>query len=185
MWVNRKIVMGLAFGVLTATLPFSTFRSASVCRRCGCRSYAIDFQLPFIPITYWRHRKTEQTLFSGMATELALCQPHSHDWTLIQGGGNGVLCALGNGGNLNRDVRSKEVVAFITNTNRYRDKSEAQKWFEIALDYKDSKALGDWLQFNSFPESGFDSSPEYDKWREDKDKEWPDFVAAARRLWGE
>jgi hypothetical protein len=180
--MKRKVVLGVVLGIVAALLPFSTFQSASVCSRCGCRSSAIDFQLPMIPLTYWRHRTTEQTPFSIVVGDLALCEPHSHEWKLIQGGGNGILCALGSGGNLNRNVRSKEVAAFIKDTNRYRGKPEALTWLKTALDDRDSKAFGDWLQSKSFPENGHPLRTDYEEWRERADKEWPEFVEYSRRL---
>jgi hypothetical protein len=105
---------------------------------------------------------------------MALNQSHSHDWVLIQGGGNGILCALGKGGPLDRNARSPTVVAFLHYTFQYRGRQEAQYWLDMALTDRDSKAVGDWLQWNLFPETGFDSATEYDEWRQRADEDRPE-----------
>lgn len=174
--MKRAVTIGISVIFITGVALFSTFHSTSVCSICGCRSRAVDFEFPFVPVTYWRHRRTEETPLSIAMQRLYLIGPHSHEWKLNHGSGNGIMCALGSGSGLDRNARSETVVSFITDTNRYRGSKEAAEWCETALHDRKSRAVHDWLQFQTFPDAGCDSVESYTEWRKKADQEWPETV---------
>lgn len=179
----RRVLITLASIGAIGVLLFSTFRSTSVCVECGCRSSATDFQLPLLPVTYWRWQGIENTLLSLVGRDLGFLEPHAHDWKMIHGGGNGVLCAIGYGGELDRTVRSREVTQFLLDTSRYRGRDEAGLWFDRALDYRKSRAVSDWISLNSYPHDGFAAALEYDSWRRRADLEWSEYVERNANRW--
>jgi hypothetical protein len=134
-------------------------------------------------LSYWRHRKVEETALSKFAVDLQLVPEHKHDWKLIQGAGNGIMCALGNGNHISRNARSQEFVSFLADTNRFRDKSEAEKWFKTALNIRDSKAICDWLLCESYPIDGQISADDYENWRFKADENWPVYLKFSHDQW--
>jgi hypothetical protein len=162
----RRIFTIAAVLIVLVVVWFSTFRSTSVCVECGCRSSALDFQLPLMAgSTYYRYRSIEQTPVSDVARELDFIKLHSHDWKLMHGGGSGILCALGRGVDLDPTVRSTRVARFIECTHRYHGPDEGRRWFATALEYQHSRAVHDWLRMSAFPEDGFSSVTDYQDWR--------------------
>ena len=174
MW--RAIILLLFILFLGAVAAFSTFHSVSVCGVCGCQNQKVEFQLPFIPLTYWRSQSVSATSLSTLAQNLNVTPPHTHDWKFIHGGGNGILCALGSGGDIAQNSRSPQVVSFLADTHRYRDKQEATHWFQTALHATNARPLRQWLLVTQFPESGYDLSADYEAWRERADAEWPELL---------
>ncbi|MFO0914576.1 MAG: hypothetical protein U0795_16580 [Pirellulales bacterium] len=172
----RRILIATVLICAVGALRFSTFGSLSVCTHCGCRLSATDFQLPLVPVTYWRQQKIEATPLSIVARDLGLVKPHAHDWDLIQGGGNGIRCALGQGGELSRALRSPQVTQFLLDTSRYRGRDEANRWFGTALDFRQSRAMSEWIQIQLYPADGFAAATDYDHWRTEADLKWPEFV---------
>ena len=170
--MSRRHVFALLLIGAVVVLPFSTFGSVSVCVTCGRTSSATDFQLPLIPVTYWRHRRFEETQLSTAAGNLGFLKPHSHEWSLIHGGGNGILCALGKGGELDATVRSAEVAQFLVDTARYCGRDEAYDWFQAALDHRKSKQLHWWMDGAAFPLGGFPTKDGYLDWRQRADLDW-------------
>jgi hypothetical protein len=181
--IRHPALIGGAVIVVPAILFFATFSSLSVCAICGCRCHTWDHQLPLTSLTYFRHRHVEATPLSDLVERLRLTPKHTHDWKLIHGGGNGVMCAIGSGGDLDRNARSERVVSFIEDTERYDGRAEASQWFKTALHERDSKALSYWLLYERYPEEGFVDSASYAAWRESADPRWPEVVEENRKRW--
>jgi hypothetical protein len=173
------IFIGLLCGM--ALLRWSTFRSIAVCRDCGQLRSTVDYQLPLLPITYWRHSGTKHSPLSTTAAQLGLTSAHAHRWTLIHGGGNGILCALGTGGELHATADSRRVAAFIADTNDHRGRNEALEWIHRALDDSNHQAVLNWVVQSDFPEQGVDTSLGYEAWRESADPKWPEWLAFAHQ----
>jgi hypothetical protein len=93
--MKRVALLSVSALVLVAIVLFATFQSASTCSVCGCRRQAVDLQVPFLPITYGHFSSIHETPLSQLGKQLKLVPAHRHDWRLIHGSGNGILCALG------------------------------------------------------------------------------------------
>jgi hypothetical protein len=161
-------------------LVMSTFSSISVCDECGCESHDTDFQIPFLTLTLWRLHSEKQTPVSALADELGLATPHPHHWRFVHGGGNGIVCALGSGGDILQVAHSEDFIAFVRCTQRFRGVVEARAWIEAGLDEKRARAVRQWLSLSGFSESRFPSVAEYDGWRQRLDrigvKQWPELA---------
>jgi hypothetical protein len=129
-------------------------------------------------LTFWRLRSIEQTRFSALAEELGLVSPHKHHWRFIHGGGSGIVCALGSGGDVAQLAHSDTFMDFVGCTRRFRGVDEARAWVEAALDEKRARPIRDWLANSGFSADRFRSASEYDGWRQRSDgvwvKEWPE-----------
>jgi len=177
--MKRVALFSVSALVIGAIALFATFQSLSTCSLCGCRGHSIEFQLPFTDVTYCRIQNVQQTPLSQVGKQLALVSAHRHDWKLIHGSGNGIMCAIGRGADLDRNARSTQVASFVADTARYRDRVEAARWFKTALDARNSKAVFDWLL--DYPEHDMGTSQDYEKWRARADHDWPEFVERNRR----
>ena len=179
--MSRRIAIGVALVFALGAVLFSTFSSISVCSRCGSTRSSLEFQIPLTSLSYYRRFTIEDTEMCRMARELV--GSHEHQWELIHGSGNGVACEIGMGGDILNNVRSAEVISFVSCTYRFRGRQEARDWLSTALDHKTARALQSWLLVQQFPEKGFDSPNEYEKWRQDADKSWPDLVEESEQRW--
>jgi len=161
--LRRRWCVALGLLALIAWGPFR-FSYFSVCSKCGCIRDSVARQLPFLPVTYWTSHRLEDSPVSRAAAQLV--QPHSHEWLFGQGGGNGVLCALGPGHQIAPTVWSEQVASFIRATHEYVAPSKARYWLNCALDPKRSRAVLNWLQASGFPASAPVDRKTYSKWRE-------------------
>lgn len=172
------VVVTIVIGVASL---FCRFNSRSVCSVCGCTCQNTDLQLPLVPITYWRFQSTSETPLSEQVKQLNLAPGHRHDWIFMNGGGNGVMCALGNGGEMYANTQMPEVTAFVADTYRYRDAEEARHWLRTALREREASALRLWLVMGASPPyAGFDSTEDYERWRNEADREWPEILEMKR-----
>jgi hypothetical protein len=148
-----------------------------VCTSCGCTSHTTDFLMS--PV----FRTMKETTFSATAHELGFAHEHMHQWSYGCGGGFG-YCSLGHGRELFNAVTRAETAQFLRNTARFRGDEEAQRWFQISLDYRNSPAIPRWLQLNYFPDGGFESADDYEAFRTRADPHWESYVEANARNWG-
>lgn len=181
--IRHSALIGGAVIVVLAILLFATFSSLSVCATCGCRCQTWDHQLPLTSLTYFRHRHVEATPLSTLVERLGLAPAHTHDWKLIHGGGNGIMCAIGSGGDLDRNARSTRVVSFIDDTNKFQGTTASTTWLKTTLNETESQALNNWLLYERYPEEGFVDSASYANWRESADPRWPEVVEENLKRW--
>jgi hypothetical protein len=116
----------LAFGAFWGAFSYS-----SVCTTCGAEQHATDWQLPMLPVTYWRTRSVSETPLSRAMARDGLVGPHQHTWAFARGGGNGVMCAIGPGRHVN--VNAPDVVAFLDAVTQYRGVDEGRRWAAMFL----------------------------------------------------
>jgi hypothetical protein len=175
--MKRILGAAIAIMLLFGALLFSTFRSLSVCRQCGSKRSTIEFQVPLSSLTYWSRHNVEETEMSRTARDARLVGDHVHDWVFVHGSGNGIACALGEGGDASTNVRLPEVVSFISCSGRYRERREAAEWLSMALDPVNSRAVCQWLTVEQFPENGFETAADYENWRSRADGSWSEILA--------
>jgi hypothetical protein len=178
--MKRATIIIVGTIIVGTVALFSTFSSISVCGVCGCTCQRTELQIPFTFVTYWRFERAFESPLSEQVNRLKLAPLHKHDWIFIHGSGNGIMCALGSGGEIHTSARSPEVAAFIADTHRYRDADEARRWLAIALREREASALNNWLFMGASPYTGFESAEDYENWRRRADPQWPEFLEMKR-----
>lgn len=118
----RHIIIVLALGaVLIGSALFGKFNASYVCRKCGAIAREEERQIPLVFVPLYRSGKSvEATPLSRVLGSTGIAPAgHAHDWWLISGSGNGILCALGGGGHTARVARQLEVARLIEAAHRY------------------------------------------------------------------
>jgi len=162
--LSRKRIAFISIGLLVTGLVafFCTFGSISVCNVCGATQTETDFQLPFIDVTYWSMKHVESTTLSRTVERLNLCPPHQHEFVFAHGGGNGVMCAIGQGRHFLGACQYDELSAFVADVAKYRSNSVAAEWLTESLDPDRSSRV--MYIARSFPLTGFVDQDKFDGW---------------------
>jgi hypothetical protein len=162
---STKRFLGLALlGLVAAAFAlYGAFGSISVCGTCGAVQDSTEWQIPFTSVTYWHSTSITQTPLSAVVAkrQLAACPPHN--WLFIHGGGNGILCAIGDGRRVHQAALSPNVAAFVSAVTEYQGQREGQRWLKMALD---PEASGEVLSLlaGDVPQSGFADRTTFERW---------------------
>lgn len=116
-------------------------------------------------ISYWTTHRPEDTKLSQVCAATNLVQGHAHHW--LFGHGNTFplwSCALGRGSTVVNQVNSAPIAKFIENAATFESADEARRWLRVALNADSSRFIHFALLECDFPEQGFDSASDYDRW---------------------
>lgn len=163
-----RIVVFVFFMGIVACIGPCRFSSYSICRKCGATQLTINRQLPFVRTTYW----TTNTIARSPVVDLALVGAHTHDWVFAQGGGNGIACALGHGTVIRQRLSTDSVQSFLEDVVHFDNRASASEWLRRILDVDEGRLVVDMLYYSGYPDSGFDNSGEYFKWKTLAEAEW-------------
>ena len=104
--------VGLAILAAFAHL-YGRFGYTSVCDRCGALRETTQWQVPFTDITLFERSTESDSALSRVLLSRGIVPSHSHHWLFANGGGNGVLCAIGSGRHLRFTLQSEKVAALV------------------------------------------------------------------------
>ncbi|CAN5542523.1 hypothetical protein BH10PLA1_BH10PLA1_19260 [soil metagenome] len=160
---NKRIVaIAISLIAIACVAHFSTFRSGSICNVCGATQSETDWQFPLTSLTYWSSTAVRSTPLRETTERLHLCPPHQHQFIFIQGSGNGVLCAIGQGRHFAAAATHSQWSVFIANLAAYRGAAIAEHWLVVSLTPDGWRPLS--MLLSDFPDAGFRSQGEYDEW---------------------
>jgi hypothetical protein len=162
---STKKFLGLALLILAAAAfaVFGAFGSTSVCGTCGVVQDSTEWQVPFTSVTYWHSTSISQTPLSAVVAKRQLATCPSHNWLFIHGGGNGILCAIGDGRHVHQAALSPDVAAFVSAVSEYQGQREGQRWLKMALDPEASREVLSLLA-SEIPANGFGDRKTFDRW---------------------
>ena len=143
---------------------WGAFSSLSVCTTCGKLKQTTEWQIPCTEVTYWEHESVTDTPLSRSLTTTGMVGEREHTWAFATGGGNGVMCAIGNGRYLLTAVRSEPIGDFLNAIVRYQDRDRAQWWRNALLDPKRSQSAATTILTSNVPSKGFANRPDFERW---------------------
>jgi hypothetical protein len=162
---STKRFLGLALLVLVAAALalYGAFGSISVCGTCGAVQDSTEWQIPFRSVTYWHSTSITQTPLSAVVAKRQLAACPSHNWLFIHGGGNGTLCAIGDGRRVHQAALSPNVAEFVSAVSEYKGQREGQRWLKMALDREASREVLS-LVASEIPANGFGDRTTFERW---------------------
>jgi len=161
---TKKFISLALLGLVAAVFAvYGGFGSISVCGTCGAVQDSTEWQIPFTSVTYWHSTSITQTPLSAVVAKRQLATCSSHNWLFIHGGGNGIMCAIGDGRRVHQAALSSDVAAFVSAVSDYQGQGEAQRWLKVALDTEASRDLVSLLA-GDLPEHGFPHRQTFDGW---------------------
>jgi len=164
---HRRTLIILGCVLIPAAVYFGQFESTSVCTTCGEAQSTREFQIPFTRFTYFATRSRSATPLSAAINRAGLVPAtHSHQWLFANGGGNGIMCALGSGRHVRDTANFPAVATFVTATVTYRGQSAAQPWLAALLDPNRTSDFSPAIS-STAPLGGCPTQAVYDRWRRD------------------
>ena len=131
----KWVVIGSALVVLAAYIAFcGAFGYSSVCTRCGAVRLTTEWQIPRTSIPVFSRSSIQQTPVSLCLTTNHIVASHSHQWVFVQGGGNGIRCALGAAHMVRSTVESSEVAQLLEALDHYGERGFRDRVFTNLFD---------------------------------------------------
>ena len=163
----KRIIYGaIAFSCVIA-VQFGTFNFESIGSSSGIIQSTTLWQIPFTEVTYFTSRHERETLLSKVIARNDLFSMREQVWIFSNGGGNGVMCAIGEGRHLRSAVYFPEVAFFVDAVAKYRGKSIAQAWLKLILNPKQSTGVTNAIRSGEIPAAGFSDKAAFDRWWRD------------------
>lgn len=161
---SRWVVYPLLAAVvaLVAVGLYGNFASTAVCSRCGAMREMVEWQIPATFITLFRHSMIHATPVSEALMSSGLVPPHEHSWLFCHGGGNGVLCALGEGRHILPLMQSKNVAAILGASQQFKEQTFRDQLLQALFDPKTAAAVRS-LEM-SVPPNGFADAKSFHAW---------------------
>jgi len=184
MQLSRKSKWTIAIGsllVLAAVFACWPFRFSyySVCSECGAMQDTTEWQLPRSQHSFFRHSAVEPTVLSSYLTSSGIVGPHQHRWLFGHGGGNGVLCALGDGDGIRPTATSAEVVRFLAFSRQFGEQQDNSNFLKFAFDRDMTRTI---LSLATVvPTNGFESREAFRVWIADQRYLIDDALETAKR----
>src|SRR5436309_77765 len=97
-WVRRIVCVWGTVACLVVTVLFGRFDYVSICQHCGRARRSTEFQVPLTDVPYYWFHRDNDTEFSSRLGHMV--PAHECRWLFGHGGGNGIVCALGNASSL-------------------------------------------------------------------------------------
>jgi hypothetical protein len=151
-----------AFVIAAGAYFLGKFGFSSVCSRCGKARWTQEWQMPGSQITLFSHSTESDTALSATLRTNSLLIPHRHAWLFVHGGGNGVRCALGNGGRLLQLASYPQTAELVGSLYHYHEFGYTYKVLTNMFDFEYAE-YADWLLF-SIPEGGFTNATQIHEW---------------------
>lgn len=165
----RPGFIAVCVGVLLAgSVWLGPFHYSSVCQKCGAIRDATDWQIPLTSITLFETSSVRPTPVSEALARQGLVAKHDHDWAFIQGGGNGIRCAIGKGGDIWQSAESDDVAKLLDDCQRFGDMALRNRLVRLMFDTQTSRAV--LMRGSSRPAAGFANADDFHAWfDEEKD----------------
>lgn len=148
--------------LLSGSALFGAFGFSSVCTRCGAIRDSTEWQIPLTRITIFRTSSEHQTPVSTELLRSGVVSNHEHQWLFSSGGGNGVICAIGEGRHIIPVVESSGVAAILAAGQRFGEVQFRDRLVRFIFDSKTSEAVR--VLGLSAPTNGFTDATEYHAW---------------------
>lgn len=162
-----------------ATLSQGRFGYSEVCRQCGTIRQATEWQIPFTRLTMFRSTSERQTPVSQALLGTGLAKQHEHHWLFVAGGGNGTMCAIGDGRHISPTAESAGVARLIEASHKYGDRQFCDKLLQTVFDPKTSglvRGLG-----MRVPKNGFEQASDLHAWIAEESGYFDEMVVANRK----
>jgi hypothetical protein len=154
----------------------AVFSYTSVCPICGQVQETAQWQVPFTDWTYHTSSSVHPSTLSRAIAARHPAGPHTHQWLSAIGGGNGVICALGDGqGLLMYVVHRPFAMAFVDATLRYGDPAQVNQLLSLLRDRDRVRYIDMAAGMADFPAGGVTNAQAYATWWKAHQKEWDDF----------
>lgn len=161
---SHWIIIALAAAVLLCVAGgYGTFGSSYVCPECGASRHTSELQFPFVhdATIFTYSDRIVPTPLSTAAVESRCLIGHKHTWKFVNGGGNGVRCALGSGQEAYQNAIDPINAEFIRNIGRCGTSEEARQWLNKTLS---GRFICTILLGEEYPESGIADCEEFRRW---------------------
>lgn len=156
----------IAVVIVAAAATIGRFTSFFVCRECGASARETEWQVPFTSFALYRQMTSEPTPLSRTLQSLnRIPTDHVHNWWLIHGSGNGIMCALGSAHDTYQAARSSEVSQLIQAAHTAGDTEFADRLIQQA--FRRETASGVWMLGVQASLDGLPDSSSFDAWRRD------------------
>ncbi len=142
------------------------FRWTSICEVCGAEQNTTEI-LWLFP---WHRFK--DTPLSEFVRREDIQGVHTHQWLFCQGGGNGILCALGSAHNLLSIVQDQSTQRFLGAVKRFKGPEEARVWLQKFLEPKQSDNL---RSFFHPEQDDIKDKQSFNGWLEAQTLNWKEF----------
>lgn len=160
---------------LLIVVLWSSFSFTSVCPTCATERHTTQLQIPLTSATYFSWSSESATPVSVALASIRPAPPHSHQWVFAVGGGNGVMCAIGEGRHLLGPYRSPETAAFVKNVAAF-DPPQLPQVLKLIADSNGVRRLDMVVRGNGFPPAGFTSRATYENWKAKDPLLWDDYI---------
>lgn len=149
--------------ILAASAFYGRFTSLFVCRECGAVGRETEWQVPFTSLAVFRDTAVEATPLSLTLQSLhRVPADHTHNWWLIHGSGNGIMCALGSGHGTFQAARSEDISQLIRTAHAAGQTDFADQLIRCA--FQRDTAQGLWMMARRASLDGFPDSSTFDSW---------------------
>jgi hypothetical protein len=141
---------------LLAIVFFGAFRFASVCGRCGAIRETTEWQIPLTRLTIFRQSSEHASPVSTVLASEGIIARHEHQWVFCHGGGNGTMCAIGEGRHIRPGVESERIGAVIAASERFGELQFRDRLLSALFNPKTSmvvRGLGVSVPTNGFPDA--------------------------------
>jgi hypothetical protein len=177
---NRRKKIAVAFTLVAlvmfaASALFGRFGFTSVCSQCGAIRDTTDWQIPLTSVTVFSHSSERGSPVSTVLTSSGIIATHQHQWLFCQGGGNGVTCAIGEGGHVRPVVESDGVAAIISASQRFGELQFRDRLLHALFDPKTSEAVRGLGM--SAPTNGFSDATMFRAWLTQETESFDEMVA--------
>jgi hypothetical protein len=165
------MVVGAACLLLFAIL-WGQFRYSSICPICGREQSSVEWQIPFSEISYWRTRTISDTPLTATLIRAGVAGPHSHDWHFCYGGGNGVMCAIGDGRYLLGRTADPSLLAFVRTTLQFETPQRQAELLAALRDCRRANLISCAAIAADLPPGLFDDVQTFVRWRQAHAPQW-------------
>ncbi|RYD71032.1 MAG: hypothetical protein EOP84_25630 [Verrucomicrobiaceae bacterium] len=148
---------------------FGKFTSFFVCRGCGAFAEEAEWQVPFTSLGVVRQMRIESTPLSLLLeTSKRRSSSHTHDWWLVYGTGNGIMCALGSGHDTLQAAESEDVARLIRTAHAAGQTEFADRL--IGCTFQRETASGVWMLATETSLRGFPDAANFEVWLRENSK---------------
>lgn len=158
------IIGGITCFVFLAVAWWASFYSSSFCTVCGQELSTTEWQVPLTQITYWRWQRLRNTPLSDAISRQSVAGKHEHAWSFAHGGGNGVMCAIGQGRHLVTAALSPDIANFVDAVAIHQGRSVARAWVAMLLAPDQSMRVSTVIRMADVPASGFADREQFQRW---------------------
>jgi hypothetical protein len=167
----------LALSIALTCLPvlaifWGQFRYSSICPICGREQSSVEWQIPFTEIAYWHSHTISDTPLTATLVRAGAAGPHAHDWHFCHGGGNGVMCAIGDGRYLLPRVADPSLLESVQTTLQFETPRRQAELLTVLCDCRRANLIWTAASVADFPPGQFSDLQAFARWRGTHASQW-------------